>query len=107
MKEYHFYKKDELNLIKRLDKYKDNHLLFIKDFYIPFTNNTAERGLRQTKRKLAVSFLFKNINTMKDYAKITSYTETCYRNNITRYEALKRLCSNNPYTVEELSTKQK
>lgn len=107
MKEYHFYKKDELNLIKRLDKYKDNHLLFIKDFDIPFTNNTAERGLRQTKRKLAVSFLFKNINTMKDYAKITSYTETCYRNNITRYEALKRLCSNNPYTVEELSTKQK
>lgn len=107
MKEYHFYKKDELNLIKRLDKYKDNHLLFIKDFDIPFTNNTAERGLRQTKRKLAVSFLFKNINTMKDYAKITSYTETCYRNNITRYEALKRLCSNNPYTVEELSTIQK
>lgn len=44
---------------------------------------------------------------MKDYAKITSYTETCYRNNITRYEALKRLCSNNPYTVEELSTIQK
>lgn len=107
MKEYHFYKKDELNLIKRLDKYKDNHLLFIKDFDIPFTNNTAERGLRQTKRKLAVSFIFKNINTMKDYAKITSYTETCYRNNITRYEALKRLCSNNRYTVEELSTKQK
>ena len=65
----------ELNLIKRLDKYKDNHLLFIKDFKVPFTNNTAERGLRQTKRKLAVSFLFKNINTMQDYAKITSYTE--------------------------------
>ena len=105
--DYHFYKDDEKNLIKRLDKYKNNHLLFIKDFNVPFTNNTAERGLRQTKRKLAVSFLFKNINTMKDYAKITSYLETCYRNNITRYDALRRLCSNNPYTLEELDSIQK
>lgn len=106
LKDYHFYKEDELKLIKRLDKYRENHLLFIKDFKVPFTNNTAERGLRQTKRKLAVSFLFKNINTMKDYAKIISYIETCQRNNITRYEALKRLCNGNPYTVKELSTQK-
>lgn len=106
LKDYHFYKDDELKLIKRLDKYRENHLLFIKDFKVPFTNNTAERGLRQTKRKLAVSFLFKNINTMKDYAKIISYIETCQRNNITRYEALKRLCNGNPYTVNELSTQK-
>ena len=101
-KEYHFYKEDEKNLIERLDKYKDNHLLFIKDFTVPFTNNTAERGLRQTKRKLAVSFLFKNTSTMEDYAKIISYLETSYRNGITKFEALRRLVSNNPYTVEEI-----
>lgn len=107
LKDYHFYQNDELNLIKRLDKYRDNHLLFIKDFSVPFTNNTAERGLRQTKRKLAVSFLFKNINTMKDYAKILSYIETCYRNGISRYESLKRLCNNKPYTIEDLNSIQK
>lgn len=43
---------------------------------------------------------------MKDYAKIISYIETCQRNNITRYEALKRLCNGNPYTVNELSTQK-
>lgn len=100
--DYHFYKDKELSLVKRLDKFKDNHLLFIKDFAVDFTNNTAERGLRQCKRKLATSFLFKNINTMKDYATIISYIETCYRNGISRYDSLKRLIENNPVTVNEL-----
>lgn len=101
-----FNKKDELNLIERLEKYKENHLLFIKDFNVAFTNNTSERGLRQCKRKLAVSFLFKNINRMKDYANIISYLETCYRNGISRYEACKRLVSGNPYSVKEIFEKK-
>ena len=74
-------KKEELNLIERLDKFRDNHLLFVKDFSVAFTNNTSERGLRQAKRKIAVSFMFKNINRLKDYAIILSYLETCYRHN--------------------------
>ena len=93
---------DELNLIERLDKFKENHLLFAYDFSVEFTNNTSERGLRQVKRKLAVSFMFKNANRMKDYAKIISYLETCHRNGITRFEAAKRLVSNNPYTINEI-----
>lgn len=93
---------DELSLIKRLDKFKENHLLYAYDFTVAFTNNTSERGLRQVKRKLAVSFNFKNINRMKDYAIILSYLETCYRNEIPRYQALKRLFEGNPYTVEEI-----
>lgn len=93
---------DEKNLIERLETYKENHLLFAYDFSISFTNNTSERGLRQVKRKLAVSFMFKNANRMKDYATILSYLETCYRNGISRYDASKRLVQNNPYTIEEL-----
>ncbi len=95
-------KLDELKLIKRLEKFKVNHLLFAYDFTVAFTNNTSERGLRQVKRKLAVSFSFKNINRMKDYAMILSYIETCYRNGITRYQSLQRLLDDNPYTVEEI-----
>ena len=93
---------DELNLIERLDKFKENHLFFAYDFSVEFTNNTSERGLRQVKRKLVVSFMFKNANRMKDYARILSYLETCYRNGISRYEASKRLVQNNPYTVSEI-----
>lgn len=95
-------KTDEFNLIERLNKFKENHLLFAKDFSVEFTNNTSERGLRQTKRKLAVSFMFKNANRMKDYATILSYLETCYRHGISRYEASKRLSQGNPYTIKEL-----
>lgn len=95
-------KTDELNLIERLEKFKENHLLFAYDFSVEFTNNTSEKGLRQVKRKLAVSFMFKNANRMKDYATILSYLETCYRNGITRYDASKRLVQNNPYTVSEI-----
>lgn len=100
--EYHYYKQEEEKLIKRLEKYKENHLLFIYDFSVPFTNNTAEKGIRQVKRKLVVSYSFKNINTLKNYGMILSYIETCYRHGISKYEALKRLVSNNPITIEEI-----
>ena len=33
------YKNEERKLIKRLTEYKDNHLLFMYDFKIPFSNN--------------------------------------------------------------------
>lgn len=87
-------------MIERLDKFRDNHLLFVKDFSVAFTNNTSERGLRQAKRKIAVSFMFKNINRLKDYAIILSYLETCYRHNISRYEACNRLVKVNPFSIE-------
>ena len=97
-------KKDELNLIERLDKFKENHLMFVTNFSVDFTNNTPEKRLRQVKRKIAVSFMFKNSNRMKDYATILSYLETCYRNGISRYEASKRLVCGNPYTIDEITT---
>ena len=96
-------KTDEFNLIERLNNFKENHLMFAKDFSVEFTNNTSERGLRTVKRKIAVSFMFKNANRMKDYAMVLSYLETCHRHGISRYEASKRLVSCNPFTVTELN----
>ncbi len=96
-------KNDELNLVERLNRFKENHLMFATDFSVNFTNNTSERGLRQTKRKLAVSFMFKNASRMKDYATILSYLETCYRHGISRYDASKKLSQGNPYTIKELA----
>ena len=92
----------ERKLLARLDKYKENHLLFAKDFSVGFTNNTSERGLRQVKRKLAVSFMFKNMNRAKDYATVKSYLETTSRHDISGYEACLRLFQGKPYTVEEM-----
>ena len=47
----HFYEADERRLINRIDEYKDNYFLWVKDFEIPPTNNLAERGLRGQKTK--------------------------------------------------------
>ena len=55
-------------------------------------------GLLEKQFKLT----FENANRMKDYAQILSYLETCHRNGISRYEASKRLVSNNPITIKEL-----
>ncbi len=43
--------REEKNLFTRLREYKEEHLRFIKDFKVPFSNNEAERNLRKIKMK--------------------------------------------------------
>lgn len=52
------YYKEGYNLYRRMEKYMENHLLFLHDHRVPATNNEAERLLRSYKRKQqqAVSF---------------------------------------------------
>ena len=46
-----FYRQEEKKLLNRLNKYKNNHLLFISNFNIPFDNNLSEIELRHVKSK--------------------------------------------------------
>ena len=55
-KEYEYeppskYNKDGFNLYKRLAEYKKNHLLFLYDRRVPYSNSRSERLLRKLKRK--------------------------------------------------------
>ena len=68
---------DELNLLNRLEEYKENHLLFIKNFDVPFDNNPAEKSLRMIKLKTKVSGGFKTEEGAKTFAKIRSFMATC------------------------------
>lgn len=68
---------DELNLLNRLEEYKENHLLFIKNFDVPFDNNPAEKSLRMVKLKTKVSGGFKTEEGAKTFAKIRSFIATC------------------------------
>ena len=45
------YNKDGYNLYKRLAEYKENHLLFLYDRRVPYSNSLSERLLRKLKRK--------------------------------------------------------
>lgn len=97
-----YYESDEQRLITRINKYKDNHFLWAKDFSVAPTNNLAERSLRGQKVKQKVSGQFQSVETAGFFADIRTYTETCYRNGIDTYQALVRLTSGNPFTLKEV-----
>ncbi len=85
------YKKEEINLINRLIKYCSNHLLFLKKFFVPFSNNRAESDLRGIKIKQKIG-KFRSLEGAKIYAVIKSCISTYKKNNINLFEALLRVC---------------
>lgn len=92
----------ERSLIARIINYRENFFAWVEDFSLPTTNNLSERALRGVKTKMKVSGQFATARTADNYAAIRTYIETCRRNGINELEALKRLCSGYPYTVEEI-----
>jgi len=61
-----FYKKKSKQLFSRLEKNKDKHLAYLKNFNYPFSNNLSESDLRVYKIKLKVSGCFRS-KTGSDY----------------------------------------
>jgi transposase len=64
------------NMLKRLKNYKDNYLLFIRNYEAPFSNNQAERDLRHCKTRQKVSGCFRSWQGVLDYCKIRSLLGT-------------------------------
>lgn len=60
------YYKDGYNLFLRMEKYKQEHLLFLHDPRVPATNNETERLLRSYKRKQAQAVTFRSFESI-DY----------------------------------------
>ena len=58
------YYKDGYNLYKRMDEYKDSHLLFLHDFNVPATNNLSERKGRVFKRKQKQVMSFRSFDSL-------------------------------------------
>jgi hypothetical protein len=79
-------KKKEKTLLNRLVKYKENHLLFLKDFSVPFENNMSERDLRKCKNRQKMSGGFRKSNGHEMYCKILSVIETCKRRNMNAFQ---------------------
>ena len=97
-----YYVDTESTLILRILDYKNEYLLWVYDFDIPFTNNLSERALRGAKSKQKASGQFWNIETASYYATIRTYIETCNRNGVNVYNALLKVCLGEPYTLEEI-----
>lgn len=78
-------------LKSRLREYVDDHLRFLTDFRIEFTNNLAERGLRKIKTKLKIAGGFRNLKFSKYYCSAISIIDTCKKQNKNIYETLKNI----------------
>ena len=63
-------------MVNRLTNYKDNYMLFMRDYKVPFTNNLAERDLRSEKTKQKVSLLFRTWDGIKNHVKTRSFLST-------------------------------
>ena len=94
-----YYKKEEKKLLNRLKKYKENHLLFIYDFEIPFDNNLSERELRHVKTKQKVAGYFKSKLGLDGYLDIKSIIITLKKCGLDFYKAIKNIFDNTPVTV--------
>ena len=82
------YKPEAEALGKRLYKYREQHLLFLTDFSVPFTNNLGESDLRMVKSKLKVSGCFRSKEGADNYARVRSYISTLRKNRLNIYAGL-------------------
>ena len=92
------YRKEEINLINRLIKYCRNHLLFLKKFFVPFSNNRAEADLRSIKIKQKVG-KFRSLEGAAIYAAIKSCIFTYKKNDVNLYDSLLKLLNNEPILI--------
>ena len=90
-KEKSRYYDSERCLKTRLREYVDDHLRFLTDFRIDFTNNLAERGLRKIKSKLKISGGFRNLKFSKYYCCAISIIDTCKKQNLNIGETIKKI----------------
>ena len=66
------YYKDGFNLFSRMLKYKDSHLLFLHNKYVPPTNNLSERLLRLIKQKCHQVMTFRSFEGLEYFCSALS-----------------------------------
>ena len=85
-----------LALIERLAQLKDSMLLFARNFEVPFTNNAAERTIRNLKSKSKVAGNFRSDDGARWYLKIRSYMDSARKHGVNAFEAVKLAFAGTP-----------
>ena len=83
-------------MLNRLTKHKDNYMLFIRDYEVPFTNNQAERDLRSEKTKEKVSGLFRSWEGIVDHSNIRSFMSTLKKRGMDLCSAIQQVINDQP-----------
>jgi len=82
------YYKDGFNLYIKLEKYKENHLMFLHDRNVPATNNLSERLLRAIKRKLAQVMTFRSFEALDSLCRSMGTVATLRAEGSNLYESI-------------------
>ena len=88
-------KKDEHTLLNRLKKYRDNHLLFLKDSNVKFHNNASESLLRKCKSHQKMTGGFRKESGGELYCNIMSIIETCKIKNMSVFDSIMEIFTGN------------
>jgi regulator of replication initiation timing/transposase len=83
------YNGEDMKLLRRMKKYKQEHLRFVTDKNVPFDNNQAERDLRMIKAKTKISGCFRGDDKGGIFAALKSYTSTLRKNNRNIFNGIK------------------
>ena len=94
-----YLKQEKIKLLNRLKKYKDNHLLFMIDFNMPFDNNLSERDLRHVKSKQKISGYFKSMTGIQNYLNIKSIISSCKKQSKNFYDLIFNIFENTPVEI--------
>ena len=86
-------------LIDRLTAHRDEVLLFLEDFRVPFTNNRAEQSLRMAKVKGKVSGCMRTDAGANDFATMMSFIGSVKKHGINVFSAVKEAFLGNAYGV--------
>ena len=89
-------KKDEFNLMSRLENYKENHLLFAYEYIVPFTNNEAERSFRWVKTQQKVSGCHRSYHGAQVTVRLMSFILTLRKRQIPIFEAIQKIINHQP-----------
>ena len=89
-------KKDERALLNRIEAYKSNHLLFLRDFSIPFSNNMSEKDLRICKNRQKMAGGFRTSDGRQMYCDILSFVQTIKRRGFNVLDSISSLMRGAP-----------
>lgn len=80
-----------------LRDYKEQVLLFTRDFAVPWTNNVSERGAKAARRHQAVSGYWHTLRTLARWCRIRSYLDSAAGHGITALQAITAALSGRPW----------
>jgi transposase len=87
----------EQNLLDRLEKTEHCILAFLWNWDLPFTNNQAERDLRNLKTRIKISGCFRTLAGAQRHVRIRSYISTLRKHGLPVLEHLRRALDGNPF----------